>query len=96
MIKISEDALGMVKKMISENTDPENCPTLSSAGAGCGAPAIKLELRRGLDDDIISDIGGLPFHIRASVQRYLDNAEITVEQTFWGSRLKVSTGYGCR
>ena len=95
MICISEEAAEIIKGMISENTNDGLKLTLLSAGAGCGAPAIKLELRAPLDDDEHQEVSGINLRIRSAVVKYLDNAEITVEDSFWGKRLKVHTGYGC-
>ncbi len=95
MICITKDAAEMLNKMIEENNSEEKKLTLLSAGAGCGSPAIKIEMRPPLEDDLVTDINGFNFHIRPSIERYLDDAEIKVEDTFWGKKLKVKTVFGC-
>ena len=96
MICITEEAAVLISEIIEQNTDEELYLTLASAGAGCGAPVIKIEMLQPLNDDIISEIAGFSFHIRQSIERFLTGAEIIAEDSFWGRRLKVKTVHGCR
>ena len=95
MICITKEAAEMLNKMLEETESGEKMLTLSSAGAGCGSPAIRIEMRPPLEEDIIAEIDGFTVHIRPSIKRFLKDAEITVEDTFWGKKLKVKTAFGC-
>ena len=96
MMKISDEAIELVQKLQKESSSADQVLTLLSAGAGCGAPAIKLEMRPPLEDDLISEYAGFSIHIRPAISQFLDNAVISADDTFWGKRLKVKTVYGCK
>lgn len=96
MLNISEDAAKFIKESVDQNKNSNMIPVLMSAGAGCGTPAIKFEMRQALEDDEISEHSGLSIHIRSGIARYIENAELVMEETFWGKKLKVKTEYGCR
>jgi len=95
MICFSPEASSLIQDLISQETDEVKL-TLLSAGVGCGAPIIKLELRTPLEDDIVHEMGGTTIRIRQNILRYLENAEIITEETFWGTKLKVKTVFGCK
>ena len=95
MICITEEAKELLNEMIQNEDSKEKKLTLASAGAGCNAPAIKIEMRPPLEEDREIDLEGIQVRVRPSILKYLDETEIVVEDTFWGKKLKVVTGYGC-
>ncbi|HAK46259.1 MAG TPA: hypothetical protein DCO79_10140 [Spirochaeta sp.] len=95
MMCITDEATGIIQEMQKEMT-PDLYLTLFSGGVGCGAPVIKLEMKPALEDDIIENISGFEIRIRPAIMKFLPDAEILVEDTFWGKKLKVKTVYGCR
>ena len=96
MICITEEASVLINEMEEQNTAREHKLTLASAGVGCGAPVIKIKMQQPLEDDIVTEISGFTIHIRPSIERFLEGAEIIAEDSFWGRRLKVKTVNGCR
>ncbi len=96
MICISKDAKDFISTMVSTEENNQTLLTLSSAGTGCGAPVIKIDMRQPLDGDEILEVDSIPIRVRPAVKRYLNDAEIMLEDTFWGQKLKVKTLYGCR
>ncbi len=96
IFSITEEASSAIQELQDKPESKNLKLTLLSAGAGCGSPAIKLEMRPPLDDDQIYDTGGFTFHIRSAVSKFLDGALIEVDETFWGKQLKVKTEFGCR
>ena len=70
--------------------------TILSSGVGCGSPVLKIEMREPLEDDVTQTVDGHEFRIRSAVVRYLEETELTVEDTFWGKKLKLHTVNGCR
>ena len=95
MMCITDEAIKLIKELQTQSESDNLKLTLFSGGVGCGAPVIKLEMREPMDDDIKSEISGFTFHIRAAIERYLEDSEILVEETFWGKKLKVKTVFGC-
>ena len=96
MMCITDEAIEFINELQTQSQSEDMRLTLISGGVGCGAPVIKLEMRMPMDDDIISEISGFTFHIRPAIERYLEDAEILIEETFWGKKLKVKTVFGCK
>lgn len=96
MFTLTEEAAEMIRKMAGGAPREDLALTLCSSGAGCGGPALKVDMREPRGDDIEETVDGITFRIRASILRYLEGAVIEGADTFWGKRLKVSTAYGCR
>lgn len=95
MICISPKATAVLTEQLKQETNDTKL-TLLSAGVGCGAPKIKIELRPPLEDDIILNIDGITFRVRQNIMQYIENAEIEIEETYWGTKLKVITVFGCK
>lgn len=96
MLCITDAALPLIHDLEGKSRSAENVPTLFSSGVGCGTPVIKLEMRSPMEDDIIEEISGFKFHIRPDIKKFIDDAEITAEETFWGKQIKVNTVFGCK
>lgn len=96
MFCITDEAAVLVKELQEKTASNNYVLALASAGVGCGAPVIKLEMKQSFDDDVIEEVSGFSIHIRSAILKFLPDAEITVEETFWGKKLKVKTIYGCK
>lgn len=95
MMCITDDAVEIINEMQAEMPNDLKL-TLYSGGVGCGAPVIKLDMKPPLEGDIVEEISGFTIHIRPAIMKFLPDAEIIVEDTFWGKKLKIKTVDGCR
>lgn len=96
MLCVTKDAAPVLDDLIKNSDSPEKKLTILSSGTGCGSPILKVEMREPLEDDVKQTIDGFDFNIRAGVLRYLEDAEMEIEDTFWGKKLKIKTAYGCQ
>ena len=96
MLCVTKEAAVILDEIKNSSDSPEKKLTILSSGTGCGSPVLKVEMREPLEDDVTKNIDGYDFHIRTSVQRYLEDAELAIEDTYWGKKLRIHTVYGCR
>jgi Fe-S cluster assembly iron-binding protein IscA len=95
MFTLTTEAEKLIAELASQNTAEGAELTICSSGTGCGGPVLKVEMREPLDDDVIRKAGGFSFRVRASILRNLEGAVIEAADTFWGTRIRVKTTYGC-
>jgi Fe-S cluster assembly iron-binding protein IscA len=95
MFTLTPGAGKLIGELVRQNTAEGTELTICSSGTGCGGPTLKVEMREPLEGDVIMETGGFTFRVRASILRNLEGAVIEAADTFWGSRIRVKTTYGC-
>ena len=92
---ISDNALEILKKQVSENSRDGKIITVCSSGTGCGGPLLKVDFRPPLEDDLVQENRGIEFRIRSNIVERLDGADFVVQETFWGKKIKIDNGNIC-
>lgn len=95
MFEVTPEAGAMIDELAACAASDDVKVTIFSSGVGCGGPALKVDMRKPMEDDIIKTVDGYTFHIRAMIFYNLKGAVIEAVDTYWGKRLRVKTTYSC-
>ncbi len=95
MFTITAEAAAMMDVLEKGKKDSRYKLTVCSSGVGCGGPALKIDMRIPMEDDIVKTVNGVTLHIRSTISENLEGAVIEAVETYWGQRIHVKTTYGC-
>ncbi len=95
MFEVTPEAGAMIDELAAKTASDDLEVTIFSSGVGCGGPALKVDMRKPMQDDIIKTVDGYTFHIRATIFYNLRGAVIEAVDTYWGKRIHVKTTYSC-
>lgn len=95
MFEVTPEAGAMIDELAAKASSDDLKVTIFSSGVGCGGPALKVDMRKPMEDDIVKIVDGHTFHIRAMIYYNLRGAVIEAVDTYWGKRIHVKTTYSC-